>query len=129
MEQNLAYFAAHKDEVDVRLHELDREPTIEALLTGGACTATLGGLFLGLFRGRLWLLLPAAAQVLALEHLRRGSCAPARFLRALGVRSRDEVEEERFALKVVRGDFESVPESAGEETFTAARRLGEAVQH
>lgn len=129
MEQNLAYYSAHHDEIDERLRELDQEPTVESVLLGAGSAATITGVCLSFLRGRLWLLVPVVAQYFAIEHLRRGTCTPMRLLRALGVRTRAEVEEERYALKLIRGDFQELPEVSGEERFEAARRLTEAVQH
>jgi hypothetical protein len=43
------------------------------------------------------------------QHALQGWCLPVPLLRRLGVRTQREIERERFALKALRGDFDSVP--------------------
>jgi hypothetical protein len=40
-----------------------------------------------------------------LQHAVQGWCPPLPLLRRLGVRTADEINEERYALKALRGDF------------------------
>jgi hypothetical protein len=53
----------------------------------------------------------------------QGWCPPLPILRSLGVRTADEINEERYALKALRGDFADVPdesESGHEDRFIEA---------
>ena len=40
-----------------------------------------------------------------LQHAVQGWCPPLPFFRANGVRTQSEIDEEKFALKALRGDF------------------------
>jgi hypothetical protein len=90
-------------QVGARLAQLEREWDIERALQTNAALFALGGLVLGAFWRRPFLLLPAAVFFFF------GQCPPVPLLRRLGVRTQREIERERFALKALRGDFDSVP--------------------
>lgn len=105
MEMRLAYFARYPDQIDQRLEELDEEWDIERALETGSSALTLAGLVLSIARGRKWLLLSLAVQTFFMQHAIQGWCPPLPLLRRLGLRTQYEIEEERYALKAIRGDF------------------------
>jgi hypothetical protein len=109
-EVNLAYFAAHPQHIDARLRELDAEWDIERALETGSSALTLTGLALSLLRGRRWLLLSLAVQGFFMQHALQGWCPPLPLLRRLGFRTQYEIEQERYALKALRGDFAAASE-------------------
>jgi hypothetical protein len=119
-ERNVAQYArARGYEIDRRLEELDEEWDIERYLETMASSFTLVGLTLGITRSRKWLAIPAIVPSFFLQHALQGWCPPLPILRRLGVRTADEINQERYALKAMRGDFEEVtPQTA----LTAARR-------
>jgi hypothetical protein len=129
-EQSVAYFAAHPDQIDQRLDELDREWDIERALETMASSISLFGLSRSLLTGRRrWLLLPAVVQSFLLQHALQGWCPPLPMLRRLGFRTAEEIGRERYALKALRGDFERVtpgpmaavmPAQAAEDAFGAS---------
>ena len=104
-EMNLAYFAAHPDEIDQRLRELDAEWDVERALETGSSTLTLTGLVLGTVGSRKWLLLSLTVQGFFMQHALPGWCPPLPVFRRLGFRTQYEIEQERYALKAIRGDF------------------------
>lgn len=110
--------------INRRLIELDREWDIERCLETGAASFTLLGLFLGKTLRRRGYLLSAGVAGFLLQHAIQGWCPPLSILRRLGVRTADEINRERFALKALRGDFSSVnadePVSA-ETSFEATK--------
>ncbi len=89
-----------------RLRRLDREWDIERVLALNAAVVGLAGLALGVTRDRRWLALPGAVFSFLALHALQGSCPPVTILRQLGVRTRREIERERYALKAMRGDFD-----------------------
>ncbi|MGE5609661.1 MAG: DUF2892 domain-containing protein [Bacillota bacterium] len=110
-ESRIAYFAAHPDEIDHRLGELDEEWDIERTLERNAASVVLFGSFMSLLGGRKWLLLPMVASGFLLQHAVQGWCPPMGIFRRMGVRTAREIENERAALKALRGDFKSVTET------------------
>ena len=99
---------AGPEAVEIRLEELEREWDIERCLETMAPTITLLGLTLGVTKNRRWLLLPVFVQTFFLQHALQGWCPPIPLLRRLGFRTMDEINEERYALKALRGDFKSL---------------------
>jgi hypothetical protein len=103
--RNLAYYEGRPAEIEQRLQELDREWDVERTLETGSSTLTLTGLLLGVARSRKWLLLSLAVQGFFMQHALQGWCPPLPVLRRLGFRTQYEIEQERYALKALRGDF------------------------
>jgi len=93
--------------IQQRLDELDREWDIERLLETVAPTLSLTGLALGVLRDRRFLLVPLVVQAFFLQHAIQGWCPPMPVLRRLGVRTAEEISQERNALKALRGDYQS----------------------
>ena len=85
--------------IEARLRELDREWDIERCLETGAASLTLLGSLLGIARSRAWMLLPAGVAAFLLQHAVQGWCPPLPVFRRLGVRTADEINEEREKLK------------------------------
>jgi hypothetical protein len=96
---------AGPEAIDRRLEQLDREWDIERCLETMAPSFTLIGLALAITKGRKWLLLPVVVQTFFLQHALEGWCPPIPMLRRLGFRTMHEIDEERYALKALRGDF------------------------
>ncbi len=104
-EESVRWHAAHRDQIPRRLEELDREWDIERTLETNAASITIAGLALGATVSRRFFLLPAVVAVFLLQHALEGWCPPVPVLRRMGVRTQTEIDEERFALKALRGDF------------------------
>jgi hypothetical protein len=97
-----------RDAINLRLFELDRESDIERLLEANASALALTGVILGATVGRRWLLLPAVVLPFLLQHAIQGWCPPVGLFRRFGVRTRAEIDAERYALKALRGDFDGL---------------------
>jgi hypothetical protein len=95
-----------------RIEELDQEWDIERILEMNASSLAFSGLVLGLFVNRKFLWVPAIVLPFLLQHALQGWCPPIPLLRRGGVRTRREIDEEKFALKTLRGDFAGVPLNA-----------------
>lgn len=91
--------------IERRLRQLDREWDIEHLLETNAALLSLAGVALAA-RDRRWLLLPALVTTFLFQHAVQGWCPPIPLLRRLCIRTAREIEIERVALKILRGDFD-----------------------
>ncbi|HOI58652.1 MULTISPECIES: hypothetical protein [unclassified Methanoculleus] len=112
-----------------RIRELDREWDVERALEANAAFFGMTGLALGVFRDRRWLILPGLVLPFLLQHAVQGWCPPLEVLRRLGFRTRKEIDREKYALKVLRGDFADLPALAGGSTTgraTAALQAADA---
>ena len=103
---------AHKsrEEITARIEQLDREWDLERVLETGAAGAALTGVVLSGVRSRVWLLLPAAVLASLLQHSLTRRSTAVRLVRGLGIRTRREIEAEKYALRMLRGDFEKLQE-------------------
>jgi hypothetical protein len=99
------YRNATPAEIDRRLRELDSEWDIERTLETNAAVVSLVGLALGAGVDRRFNILPAIVAGFLLQHALQGWCPPVEIFRRRGVRTTEEIEAERDALKYMRGDF------------------------
>ena len=94
------YKGKSKAEILERIQMLDKEWDIERVLEVNASTLALSGLILGLTKNRKWLLLPGIVLPFLLQHGLQGWCPPLPLLRRLGIRTRGEIDREKYALKL-----------------------------
>ena len=102
------YSGMSEDKITQRIHDLEREWDMERLLETNASALAFTGLVLGVIRNKKWLFLPGIVLPFLLQHAVQGWCPPVPLFRRLGVRTREEIEREKFALKALRGDFEEI---------------------
>ena len=110
-EKRIAFFAENTDMIPERLRELDREWDIERTIEANASTLALTGVILGSTVDRRWYLLPAIVTAFLFQHAIQGWCPPVPALRNMGFRTADEINQERYALKALQGDFNPVKEA------------------
>lgn len=114
----LHYYAlASPKELSRRIHALDEEWDIERVLEANASLLGFAGLAFSLVtQSRRWLILPMMISIFLFQHAMQGWCPPMELFRRLGIRSRQEIDVERSALKVLRGDFDD--RMARQDVFT-----------
>ena len=93
------YAGASPADIRRRIADLDREWDIERVLEVNASTLALTGLVLGLAVYRKWFALPGVVLPFLLQHGLQGWCPPLPLLRRLGVRTRGEIDREKYALQ------------------------------
>ena len=109
-------------EIGARINELDREWDIERVVETAAGTFALSGLIMSGLKSRKWLLVSAGSLGMLLQHSITRRSMPLKALRAFGVRTRREIEAEKYALRMVRGDFDNL-KGVSEETHRAIEAL------
>lgn len=126
-ETRVAYYASHPEEIDYRLRELDEEWDLERAIEMEAAATILTGFFLGATVSRKWFVLPVFASAMLLLHNLHGGYPLLPLLRRLGVRTPEEIAQERYALKAIRGDFQQLAQAEGRqrtrEAFEAAHPI------
>lgn len=106
---HLAEVARRPEAAPVRLHALDREWDVDRVLETEAAAMGLLGLALGTaLNGRL-LAMPGFVGAAMFLFATRGLYPLLPLFRRLGVRTSREIERERYAVKVLRGDFAAMP--------------------
>jgi hypothetical protein len=99
------YAQRSSEDITRRIRELDREWDVERVLETNASALAFTGLLLGVTQNRKWLILPGLVLPFLFQHAIQGWCPPLPILREMGVRTRQEIDREKYALKVLRGDF------------------------
>jgi hypothetical protein len=115
--------AAHPRKIDRRLRELDAEWDIERVLQTNAAALTFTGAALAATVHKRWLAVPILVGAFLFQHGVQGWCPPVPLLRRLGFRTAREIEEERIALKALRGDFGPIGPGKGERDTRAEHAL------
>ncbi len=111
IQQSIRYHAAQSEEViSARIRELDEEWDVERVLQTNAASLALTTALLGVTVNKKALLLTCGILGFLLQHAVSGWCPPLPLLRRLGVRTRSEIDREKYALKALRGDFRDLPE-------------------
>lgn len=105
--------------IDQRLYRLDREWDVERTLEANAASVALVGLGLGFIFHRRFFAIPAIVAGFLLQHAVQGWCPPVPIFRRLGVRTAREIDEERYALKALRGDFNGIRVDAAADVDSA----------
>ena len=118
MLDRLRYFAGHPAEIERRFRALDAEWDIERAIEMNASALAFTGVALGSAHDKRWLVLSALVTGFLFQHAVQGWCPPVPLLRKLGFRTVHEIEQERYALKALRGDFAEI----------SSRRRGPAVR-
>jgi hypothetical protein len=100
-------------EISKRINELNKEWDIERYLAVNMSTLAIIGLGAGVAtKNKKWLILPAVVLGFFMQHAIQGWCPPLAVLRKLKIRSSKEIEQEKYALKILRGDFTNVQSSS-----------------
>jgi hypothetical protein len=102
------YAAADREVVNRHIDALDREWDVERYLQMNAGLVSLSGVVLGAMVSRRFLVLPAVVFGFFFQHATQGWCPPLPVFRKMGVRTRREINKEKYALKAFRGDFDDV---------------------
>lgn len=98
-DRNITRYAAMSDQrIRERILELDQEWDVERVLELNASVLGLTGMALALNGDRRWLILPGVVMGFLLQHALQGWCPPLPILRRLGVRTRGEIDREKFTL-------------------------------
>lgn len=103
------FYAGKTDyEISKRIEELNNEWDIGRQIETRAAVISIIGLVLSLKKGRKWLVMPLIAATFLLQYALLGCAPPVLFLRKAGIRTKQEIDVEKYALKALRGDFDRV---------------------
>lgn len=118
------YANKRSEEISLRIHELEKEWDIERYLGINMSTLAMSGLVVGaLSKNKNWLSLPAIVLGFFFQHSVQGWCPPLPLLRKLNIRTRREIEQEKYALKLIRGDFNDLQNVSAAEIENLKRAI------
>ena len=98
--------------IDGHLRQLDREWDIERVLETNASIIACTGALLALTVHRRFAIIPVVVTGFLLQHALQGWCPPLPWFRKRGVRTVREINRERTALRILRGDFQSTSDAS-----------------
>jgi len=106
LERNIHYYSDKGyNTLTRRLNQLDKEWDTERVLEANASFLVVVGSILALTVNKKWIFLPAVIGAFLLQHAVQGWCPPLPLIRRFGIRTPQEIQKERNALKEFRGDF------------------------
>ena len=124
IQHNIEFYGAQPPHVlSERIEELRREWSMERYLQVNVASLGFATAFLALTGSKKWAVLTCTALGFFLFHSLRGFDPPIPVLRRMGVRTRSEIDRELYALKLIRGDFNLLPETKPTEKIPAQEIL------
>jgi hypothetical protein len=110
LEKRLACIAdAGPQAIEDRLAELEREWSAGRVTKAVIGVLLVAGLALTAIANPWWLIMPAIGGLFLLQYLFSRSSWLGRVFQEMGFRTSSEIDQEKMALKVLRGDFRSLP--------------------
>lgn len=98
IEENLQHYQQqNRESIEGRIAELDKEWDVSRLLALNAASLSLVGVILSATVSKKWLWLPGVVTTFLIQHAIQGWCPPIALFRQLGVRSRKEIDREKYA--------------------------------
>lgn len=94
----LWYSREEPDVIAARMAELDREWDIERHLELNVSLFAFAGMVMGITKNRLWFIVPAVVAFFLGQHAVQGWCAPIELFRKMGIRTRKEIDMEKYSL-------------------------------
>src|SRR5205814_8578641 len=91
-----------------QIDELNQEWDMERWLETNASALAFTGTILGLLVNKKFFAIPCLVLPFLFQHAVQGWCPPVPILRRKGVRTRKEIDIEKYAFKALRGDFQDV---------------------
>lgn len=104
-----------------KIESLNSEWDVERMIEAKAALMIIMTTYLGMKHCKAWFFLSSVIAMFLLSHSLQGWCPPVPLLRKLGVRTSEEIYNEKTALKVLRGDFDNNKNEA-EEILNAAEK-------
>lgn len=96
-----------------KIEKLNREWDTERVLETNAASVVLLSSMMGYKKKKCcWFLLTGAVGFFLLQHALQGWCPPLPVIRKLGVRTAEEMNQEKTVFKLIRGDFSGNTEDA-----------------
>lgn len=110
IEQNIRFYATQSPQaISRRIEELDQECDLDRTMALYGSGIGLGTILFSFIGGKKWLFLGGTALGFLLKHSLDGTSPVIPLLRKVGVRTRSEIDREKYALKILRGDFVDMP--------------------
>ncbi len=95
-------------ELSERINQLNKEWDTERILEANASFIILISSILGFVFSYYWFFLVGVISFFLLVHAIQGWCPPVPLIRRLGIRTPEEISDEKTVIKYIRGDFANI---------------------
>lgn len=102
---SLNTFKDQIEDIPDRINQLNSEWDLDKVTEMKAASVIIGSTFLGFISCKMWFLVSGAAGVFLIQHALEGNCPTKEILRKMGVRTKEEIYNEKMVLKFLKGDF------------------------
>lgn len=113
------------EEISQRIKKLDKEWDIERVLDLNMSALAICGITSSLIFNIYSIILPILLLLFFIWHAFQGWAPPVPLLRYFKIRTRPEIDREKYALKALRGDFEGLSnaQDAAIWAFESAKKI------
>lgn len=121
--ENLSYMEdAEEAELTRRIQKLNSEWDMERFVEAKAAVCVMGCSLFGMGRHKFWSTMTLIAGTFLLQHALLGWCPSAPIMRKVGVRTAEEINQEKLVLKMLRKDFAHVKPNDVKDILKAAEK-------
>ena len=113
---------AEEEELSRRIHRLNAEWDTERFTEAKAAMCIMGCSLFGMSKHRFWSLLTMLAGAALLQHALLGWCPSTPVMRKMGIRTAEEISQEKTVLKMLRKDFAHAKLNDAESLLKAAEK-------
>lgn len=113
--RNINIYKTSSDKIlSDNIEKLNKEWDTERVLEAVASSVIVASSILGIKHSRNWFLVTGVAGTFLLQHSLQGWCPPLPLIRKMGIRTSEEINNEKIVYKMLRNDFENRNLSADE---------------
>ena len=105
-----------------KIIKLNSEWDTERFLEANAASIVMVSTILGLKLSKYWFILTGTVGLFLLQHALQGWCPPVPLIRKMGMRTSEEIKNEKIALKILRNDFTNINRNDVVEVFNIAEK-------
>ncbi len=113
---------AEEEALTRRIQNLNNEWDMERFVEARAALCVMTTSLFGLSKNKYWSFLTMVAGTFLLQHALIGWCPTAPIMRKMGIRTAEEINQEKMALKMLRKDFAHVKAKDAEELLQAVEK-------
>ncbi len=122
LENLLCLEDAEAEELTRRIQKLNSEWDIERFVEAKAALCVMGCSMFGIAKNKYWSFLTLIAATFLLQHALLGWCPSAPIMRKVGIRTAEEINQEKAVLKILRKDFAHAKSNDAAELLKAAEK-------
>lgn len=113
---------ADQEELTRRIRKLNYEWDAERFVEAKAAVCVMGCSLFGISKSKYWSFLTLIAGTFLLQHALLGWCPSAPVMRKMGIRTAEEINQEKIVLKTLRKDFAHVKSNDVGDLLKAAEK-------